>query len=441
MSDIIFGGVNLNELAAKDPFMAEYLADTLSDADYSGLPLDGLTAEEIHQIGKDYRDATHYKKTDLELAKKYLQAAADKGLVAAWADLGLMYYTDMIPNYEKALHWWKRAADAGHDGAMFAIGEMYEYAYGVTQNMAEAFRWYQAAADAGNGEAWCALANKAYFGLEEFFAGQEQYIRAFECYKKGAELGNNNSMYGLARMYRTGEGTVGNMYQAVEWLEKAVDAGNGIALETLRVMYENGEVPDPKYNTAAEWLSAVPYGAEAAINLAYTYRSIDSENPPPLSDYKKAVYWYEQAAAKGSVPAMNELIELYTRGGKHGEKSTLPIDMKKAAQWVIRAAETGDAGAMYTYSLWLDPPDGMPCGGVPRDQAKSFEWLKKAAIAGSANAMYQMGERYIHDDYYGNSLVKKDLKLAREWYIKAREHGNDIADISVRLIDKELQGE
>jgi TPR repeat protein len=180
---------------------------------------------------------------------------------------------------------------------------------------------------------------------------------------------------------------------------------------------------------------------EAASNLAYSCRNIDGENPPPLSDYCKAVYWYEQAAAKGSVPAMNELIELYARGGKHGEKSTLSIDMKKAAHWVIKAAETGDATAMYTYSLWLDPSDGFPCGGIPQDQAKSFEWLKKAAEAGSEGAMYQMGERYCRDDYYGNGLVSKDLKLAREWYVKAQEHGSDIAYISINIIDEKLRGE
>ena len=53
----------------------------------------------------------------------------------------------------EAIKWYRKAAEAGNDDAMRAIGWRYEHGEGLPQDYAEARKWMQRAADAGNEDA------------------------------------------------------------------------------------------------------------------------------------------------------------------------------------------------------------------------------------------------------------------------------------------------
>ena len=62
-------------------------------------------------------------------------------------------------------------------------------------------------------------------------------------------------------------------------------------------------------------------------------------------------------------------------------------------------------------------------GELTKDEAKAVEWYKKAAEAGNAYAMYDLGNCY----EYGKGGLTKDEAKAVEWYQKAAKRGSSEA--------------
>jgi TPR repeat protein len=91
-------------------------------------------------------------------------------------------------------------------------------------------------------------------------------------------------------------------------------------------------------------------------------------------------------------------------------------DLKSAAFWYGKAAEGGDAAAMFKYALIL-----MAGQLVPRDKAKADEYMKKAADAGNPSAQFNWAQ-IVTSDHPGPD----GLKLALPFYEKSAEQG--IAD-------------
>lgn len=65
----------------------------------------------------------------------------------------------LLPDFDKAVEWYTKAADLGNTDAMNALGDMYKFAmlYGGEQDLDKAMEWYQKAADLGNEEAQTSL--------------------------------------------------------------------------------------------------------------------------------------------------------------------------------------------------------------------------------------------------------------------------------------------
>ena len=60
--------------------------------------------------------------------------------------------------------------------------------------------------------------------------------------------------------------------------------------------------------------------------------------------------------------------------------------------------------------------------GVSQDYSKAMEWFQKAADAGNATAMFNIAMMYENGDG-----VPADQAAAREWYQKAADAGNEDA--------------
>jgi TPR repeat protein len=69
--------------------------------------------------------------------------------------LGVLYQEGHgVPkNYELALQWYRKAADAGNATAIYNLGLMYELGQGVRKDSGAAVVWYRKAAEAGNEDA------------------------------------------------------------------------------------------------------------------------------------------------------------------------------------------------------------------------------------------------------------------------------------------------
>jgi len=60
-------------------------------------------------------------------------------------------------DYAQSMNWYRMAAGAGNDTAMYNMGVLCEGGLGVTQNRDQAIAWYRKAAAAGNEAARAAL--------------------------------------------------------------------------------------------------------------------------------------------------------------------------------------------------------------------------------------------------------------------------------------------
>lgn len=99
------------------------------------------------------------KPMDPERAVVWYRRAADRGHVLAQHNLGNAYFsgTGVPQSDEQAVYWWTLAADAGDAIPQFRLGQMYEQGRGVERNIEQALAWYQESASRGNANARAAL--------------------------------------------------------------------------------------------------------------------------------------------------------------------------------------------------------------------------------------------------------------------------------------------
>ena len=88
---------------------------------------------------------------------------------------------------------------------------------------------------------------------------------------------------------------------------------------------------------------------------------------------------------------------------------------EEAAQWILAAAQLGDAEAQAVYGQLL--LDGR---GVERDPAEAVRWFNRAARADHAMAMNMLGRCYEHG--WG---VERSSVIASHWYHLAAQQGLD----------------
>ena len=102
--------------------------------------------------------------------EQQLIIAANNGDPEAQYKLGCYYnsdecYGDAL-NEEGSAKWYKMAAEQGHAGAQYMLGECYYTQMGgVSKNFSEAFKWYTLAAMQGHAEAQASLGIMYYSGI------------------------------------------------------------------------------------------------------------------------------------------------------------------------------------------------------------------------------------------------------------------------------------
>ena len=109
---------------------------------------------------------------DTDKAMYWFKKAANQGNAKAETALGLIYLTTAYTNnllgyqfhnandiaiatkdYPKALYWFKKAAEQGYANAENYLGYMYEQGLGVPQDYNKALYWYKKAAKKGSKQA------------------------------------------------------------------------------------------------------------------------------------------------------------------------------------------------------------------------------------------------------------------------------------------------
>ncbi len=318
-------------------------------------------------------------------------------------ELGEKYFEgDGVPqDLNKAIEYYRKAAEQGHAGAQYQLGWLYTVGLGVPQDYAEGFKWYSKSAEQGNLEAKFSLGEIYYYGR----GVPQNYAEAFKWYIKSSIQGGYNVQYKIGLMYYHGQGVPQDFTKAAEWYRKAAKQDHVKAQFTLGRMYEDGRGVPEDLSKAAEWYRKA---AEQGHIKAQFMLGVMYENGYGVpKDLTKSAEWYLKAAEQGHVFAQ------YILGDRYYHGQGVPKDLTKAVKWYRKAAEQGQDGAQFVLGGRYYYGQG-----VPKDLTKAAEWYRKAADQDNAKAQLMLGVMY--ENGYG---VPKNLTKAVKWYQKAAEQG------------------
>ena len=162
--------------------------------------------DELLKQGEQAEEANDYDKA-LEFYKK----AADMGSAEAMYYIANVYYNEDYDEYdvEKSAAWIKKSAEAGYAEAMGDLGLMYECGEGVEENLQLAKEWYIRGSKLGDSD--------SMNNLGSLYESEAKYSLAINWYQKAADCGNDEAMKNLGMMYSYGKGVEENDDMARKW--------------------------------------------------------------------------------------------------------------------------------------------------------------------------------------------------------------------------------
>jgi uncharacterized protein len=159
----------------------------------------------------------------------------------------------------------KTRAEAGYANAQYNLGIMYARGEVVAQDFDKAVTWYRLAADQGLAEAQNTLA----YMYENGRGVEQNNQEAIRWKVLAAEQGNLDAQFSLGLSYATGSGVEKDDVEAFKWIRLAA-AQNRIAQTILCLFYRDGSGTPQNYSRAYVWCSVA--AAQSDYDGAVAYR-------------------------------------------------------------------------------------------------------------------------------------------------------------------------
>ena len=169
-----------------------------------------------------------------------------------------------------AVMWLIQAAEAGLDGAQYALGRLYLDGGVVERDTTLAVIWLSHAAEQGNPQAMYVL------GKLNLEAGN--HPAALRWFQRTAELGNPAAQYQLSKLLLNGENIQRDAESAIRWLTESAEHGNQFAQYALGKLYLLGKDVPQDHEAAVHWLTLA---AEQGSSYAQFYLD-HAESSPSL---------------------------------------------------------------------------------------------------------------------------------------------------------------
>lgn len=308
------------------------------------------------------------------------------------------------------------------------------------------------------------------YGLDEQYAGMDTEHEGILIYSDGdtikTKLVSGRRRPNMACQTLFGGVEMGRPYSdefldnsfaemmSIDDLTEAAECGDMSAMERLAEMYSNGDDDndiEPDADKAFYWAKQL---AEAGNDIwMYNLGNFYARGFGVERDITAAAEWMKKAAESGDEDAKRNL-ELF---GAAAEKKlraengdvqaqaeyaeylmTLGKDIPDAGyfeesmQWAEKAAEKGNGHAYWLLGLCYEHGRG-----VEEDERKAFEYYTKGSELGNANCQHNLANMYL----LGNG-VKKNIKKAAELCRKSAEQGYKLAQFALaRAYERGLFGE
>ena len=149
-------------------------------------------------------------------------------------------------------------AKNGDSSAQLELADVYLHGYGIEEDDVQAESWAIKSAESGNVNAmyWLGDGYTTYAGLIEdmdSIDAEDHYKKAFIWFSKGSDLNHTDSMVGLAKLYRDGEGVTKDTDKAFDLFKKAASLGSKEAMRDIEFMYQYGIGVEKNLDTAKFW--------------------------------------------------------------------------------------------------------------------------------------------------------------------------------------------
>ena len=346
------------------------------------------------------------KEDERDQARQALEKAAQDDPAVAARILGEAYLRGLLtpsPDPDKAVFWWKRAADAGDIPSLLLIARFYEGQFGFPElkDTKEALANYAKAAGLGNAGAMAALGSRllsgeesirdekkgrewlkkaiaakeysAYLALGDFEENVKKDLKAALAeYERGKDAGQVDCILRTADFYLEGKGVEVDTDRGLSLLAKAAEAGNPIASFRLAVQSLSGDKPDLLTGYGHLLTAANGNLVEAQNELGLFYLS----GKLAAADGAAGVAWLTRAAQNGYAQAQNNLATLYEKG-----VGGVPQNIENAGQLYALAANQGHGPATFALARLIH--EGI---GTKADPVKAWALATLAVERGETEA-------------------------------------------------------
>ncbi|TIB84157.1 hypothetical protein E3Q19_04459 [Wallemia mellicola] len=246
-----------------------------------------------------------------------------------------------------------------------------------------AFRDFEAAAKGGFASAW--------FRIGREYEQVPDVGRAVDAYQRGIKFNDCSSLYRIGTAYLLGQ------------LNLAQDPEKAIPLLRQAAERANIDQPNPAYV-----FGMILAGEYDHVSIDPSLLLSSTDKPPAI----EAKIFLERAAYYLYPPA------LYKMGLNHEfALQGCQFDPLLSIQYYSKASELGEFEADMALSKWF------LCGhegAFAKDEKLAFTFAEKAARGNLPSAEFALG--YYYEVGVGGIV---DLSLAKKWYARAAEHGND----------------
>ena len=261
-------------------------------------------------IGIHLRNTEQY-----EEAFEYITKGAEAGIAEGMSDLAGCYENGIGTRQddEKALFWYKKAAEAGNVVGMIKTGDyLCDNGYA-----ADARRWFEKATEEGDEE----LKGWAFYRLGDMYAngllGAGNISMAVHYYQTASDFGCVQGTLDLANCYDDGMGVAVDKHRAASYFEQVAKDGNdeqkGFACLRLGAMYRDGELGEENYPRAATYFKkSADLGNESGV---FCLAMCHQYGLGVKEDVKYAAQLYARAARAGIEEAAEALEELKKEEG------------------------------------------------------------------------------------------------------------------------------
>jgi len=436
-----------------------------------------------YTIGEMYEYGEHGS-ADFATARNYFEKAATTGNPSAQSALGFLYSTgkNVTANEPLSQLYTLFAARAGDTAAQMTMGYKYLFGHGTPKSCRDAAEWYSFAAeqvisdeeegfnsvnelqarlsyeaengppaqqvedvlqyyqyDAASGDS-DALVTMGELLLKGRLGMERNFLKAFEYFRKAAELQNPMGLGYLGSMYANGWGVEQNNQTAIKYYKQAVELGDAHAQTQMGIYYYRGWNVQRNYREAQRLfnLAAEQDHPAAHVQLGHMHSNGEGVTKSP----EKAFSHYQAAGQHGNLPAIFHLAEMYLLG--HGtvpachHAVTLFKRVAERGLWSELLADAHDlflegnyetallvyehlaemgfevaqSNAAWMYSKGLGvtvKEEGWPTASYVENQA--FRYYTRAAEQNNPEAHVVLGDYY----YYGKG-VPVDYEKAASCY-------------------------